>query len=444
MTGKTYCVIDELAHATDDMLRMVQPGDTIQRFQRLEDAVNTAVREDGSQFLIHWPYLDWTESCLRGQLLNLARSIQISIYDPHHLISEHDQWQAVNINIVGRGGQQPASPASAAGSPPNWRRWLIGESETMRKIVEMIRIVADRRTTVLLLGETGTGKEAAARAIHEASGRRDQELVPVNCAAIPESLIEAELFGHAKGAYTGAIGARAGYFERAHHGTLLLDEIGEMPLALQGKLLRVLQEREIQRVGGGETVPVDCRVIAASNVDLAEEARLKRFRSDLFYRLSVVVLRLPALRERREDIPVLVDHFIERVCKAEKLPRCRVTPDALRRLADCDWPGNVRQLEHAVESAVVMSDGRTVLTAYDFPIDVPVNEAVPVQSGTGAFPVLPEAGLDMEETVRRLEMHLLSEALGRANGNKARAADLLGLKRTTLLYKARSLGFAIA
>lgn len=443
MTGKTYCVIDELAHATDDMLRMVQPGDTIQRFQRLEDAVNTAVREDGSQVLIHWPYLDWTEARLRGQLLNLARSIQISIYDPHELIGEHDQWRAASISVAGRGGQPQTVGCSEAEPWTGWRRWLIGESDTMRKIVEMIRIVADRRTTVLLLGETGTGKEAAARAIHEASGRRDNEMVPVNCAAIPESLIEAELFGHAKGAYTGAVGARAGYFERAHHGTLLLDEIGEMPLALQGKLLRVLQERVVQRVGGGDAVPVDCRVIAASNVDLAEEVRLKRFRADLFYRLSVVVLRLPPLRERREDIPVLVDHFIERICKAEKLARCRVTPDALRRLADCDWPGNVRQLEHAVESAVVMADGRTVLTAYDFPIDLPVNQNEPAAVMSSGFPNLPETGLDMEETVRRLEMHLLSEALGRANGNKARAADLLGLKRTTLLYKARSLGFAI-
>lgn len=412
----------------------------------IQDALGCLLREDFEKLVISWPYMDWPESRMREAAVRFARLVPVAVHDPKQMIREHEAWEEEGVTILASEPEPTAEeliqlpPASGSES---WRRNLVGDSASMGKIVEMIRIIANRRSTVLILGETGTGKEAVARAIHEASNRKGKDLVTVNCAAIPESLIEAELFGHAKGAYTGAATARAGYFERANGGTILLDEIGEMPLSLQGKLLRVLQEREVQRIGAADPVSVDCRVIAASNIDLAEEALQKRFRPDLFYRLSVVVLRLPPLRERKEDIPALVDHFIQKICALEGLPPCRVSTEALMRLADYDWPGNVRELEHRVESALVLANGRRVLTAQDFPVPVSRTHSSSHRA-PAAFPDLPSCGLDMEETVRQLEMHLLASALERANGNKARAANLLGLKRTTLLYKARTLGFALS
>jgi DNA-binding NtrC family response regulator len=312
---------------------------------------------------------------------------------------------------------------------------LIGSNPAMRDVVEVIRLVGNRRCTVLITGETGTGKEVAARALHAAS-TRSGKFVAVNCAALPDHLLEAELFGHTKGAFTGAVNARVGLFEQAHRGTILLDEIGDMPLTLQAKLLRVLQEREIQRIGSSVTVPVDVRVIAASNTNLVEAVALGRFRKDLYYRLNVVALRMPQLRERPEDIPRLVEHFLRKIAELESARPKQLSPDALEALMQYSWPGNVRQLEHALESAVALSGTRMVLMETDF--DLPAEITTPGIGGLSALDV-PESGLNFEELIMGIERRLLERALHKSGGNKARAADMLQMKRTTLISKFKAL-----
>ncbi len=320
-------------------------------------------------------------------------------------------------------------------SRPAWQCSLIGESDAMLQICEIVRLVAGRRSTVLISGETGTGKEVVARALHQASPRSGLPMVAVNCTAIPENLLEAELFGYVRGAFTGAQQMRTGRFEQAHKSTLFLDEIGDMPLDLQGKLLRVLQEREFQRLGSSETVKVDVRIVAASNLDLLERVRQGLFREDLYYRLNVVPLRMPALRERPEDIANLANHFIQKICREEGMPSKTLSGTALPKLSSYSWPGNVRQLENAIEMAVVMSGARTVLTGAD--IRLPV--AAETQVRSTASLALPDHGLDFEKTVSQFERNILSQALRRTNGNKKLAADMLGLKRTTLSAKVRIL-----
>ncbi|MGQ9634499.1 MAG: sigma 54-interacting transcriptional regulator [Bryobacteraceae bacterium] len=327
--------------------------------------------------------------------------------------------------------------AAALSSEP-WRSLLVGESQAMRDVVEVIRLVGARRCTVLITGETGTGKEVAARALHLAGPRGRRPMVSVNCSALPEHLLEAELFGHVKGAFTGAVQSRVGRFEQADGSTLFLDEIGDLPLELQAKLLRVLQEREFQRLGSSETIRVDVRLIAATNCDLVERVRQGRFREDLFYRLNVVPLSMPPLRERLSDVPLLVEHFLEKVCRLENLPLKRLEPEAMRRLCAYCWPGNVRQLENAVEMAVVLSGDRTVLYPSDFPLPSAA-ESKPQCSGTTPAVAVPDEGLDYEATVGAFERDLLEQALRKTGGNKKRAADMLRLKRTTLTAKLRSL-----
>jgi transcriptional regulator with PAS, ATPase and Fis domain len=262
-------------------------------------------------------------------------------------------------------------------------------------------------------------------------------MVAVNCSALPEHLLEAELFGHVKGAFTGAIQQRVGHFEQANHGTLFLDEVGDLPLDIQAKLLRVLQEREFQRVGSSETVRVDVRLIAATNVDLVERIREKRFREDLYYRLNVVPISTPPLRERLEDIPKLVHHFIHKICRQEDILPRRVTPETLARLGAHDWPGNVRQLENEIERVIAMSGDREVLYPSDFalPAGQPSRSMRPARAAVA----LPESGLDFEQTVGGIEREILREALRKAGGNKTAAASMLGLKRTTLAAKLKSL-----
>ena len=319
-----------------------------------------------------------------------------------------------------------------------WRRTLVGRSRAMEDVARIIRLVGPRRSTVLITGETGTGKEMAARAIHMAGPRAALPLVAVSCAALPENLLEAELFGHVKGAFTGAVAHRVGRFEQANGGTLFLDEIGEMPLELQAKLLRVLQEREFQRLGSSETVRVDVRVVAATNVNLADRVRQGRFREDLYYRLNVVPLEMPALRDRACDIPPLALHFVEKICRAEGMPVKRVEREALERLMRHPWPGNVRQLENAVEMAVALSGDREALYAGDFAaLSQPARRAVPLRAVPSI--AVPDEGLDFELTVNQIERSLLEQALRKAGGNKTAAADMLRLKRTTLAAKLRSL-----
>jgi len=302
-------------------------------------------------------------------------------------------------------------------------------------VFRIIGLVGPRRCTVLISGETGTGKEIAARAIHSASSRSSRPMVTVNCAALPENLLEAELFGHVKGAFTGAANHRMGRFEQAHNSTIFLDEIAEMPLDVQAKLLRVLQEREFQRIGSSETISVDLRIIAASNADLGKRVNEGRFREDLYYRLNVAPIQLPALRERSSDIPALVDHLVQKICHAEQIPVKDVSVEALRCLTQYHWPGNVRQLENALEMAVALSGDRPVLTPVDFPQQASA-------SGSGAAPAaisVPDHGLDFDRTVSQFEKSILTQALEKTAGNKKQAADLLGLKRTTLSAKLRTL-----
>jgi transcriptional regulator with GAF, ATPase, and Fis domain len=312
----------------------------------------------------------------------------------------------------------------------------------MERTAEVVRLVAGRRSTVLITGETGTGKEMVARAIHQASPRARLPMVTVNCNALPENLIEAELFGHVKGAFTGAIQHRVGRFEQAHRSTLFLDEIGDLPLDIQSKLLRVLQEREFQRVGSSETIHVDVRLIAATHVDLAALVRAHKFREDLYYRLNVVPISTPALRHRPEDIPELAGHFIEKICRQENIAPRRLAPETLERLAACPWPGNVRQLENAVERAIVLSGDREILTYSDFdlapsPADVELASTTSI-SIAGRL-ALPETGLDFDRAVGGIERQILEQAMLRSGGNKTAAAGMLGLKRTTLAAKLKSL-----
>ena len=330
------------------------------------------------------------------------------------------------------GERQPAACTEV------WRSFLVGDSPAMERVVETIRLIGPRRCTVLLTGETGTGKELVARALHQASPRARQPLVKVNCSALPEHLLEAELFGHVKGAFTGAINARVGRFEQANRGTLFLDEIADMPLELQVKLLRVLQDREIQRLGSGETVAVDVRVIAASNVDLLERVRQGRFREDLYYRLNVVPVVVPPLRQRESDIPELVEHFIRKVCNLEGIPGKSLGPETMARLRACQWPGNVRQLENAVEMAVVMSGDRKTLYAADFGLpNAAAARVIPFEAP--AEPDDDSRWVDFETAVSQFERSILERALAKTSGNKTAAAQLLGMKRTTLIMKLRGL-----
>ncbi|HEX4168869.1 MAG TPA: sigma-54 dependent transcriptional regulator [Bryobacteraceae bacterium] len=322
--------------------------------------------------------------------------------------------------------------------PPFWRQAVIGQSRPIVEVCDIVSLVAAKRCTVLISGETGTGKEVIAKALHAASNRSEHPLVSVNCTALPASLIEAELFGHAKGAFTGAHAHRIGRFEQAHRGTIFLDEIGDLPLDAQAKLLRVLQEREFERIGSSETVRVDVRVAAASNIDLEHAVKERKFREDLYYRLNVVPIHMPALRERREDIPLLVEHFLDKISREESSLRKKAGDDVMAYLRGLDWPGNVRQLEHLVQMACAMSGDRSELRLEDFKNRrkrLVTNE----DRSARALMTVPADGLDFDEAVASFELSLLNQALALSNGNKARAAELLRIKRTTLLAKLKVL-----
>jgi len=314
---------------------------------------------------------------------------------------------------------------------------LIGRTPVMARLFELLETVAATTSTVLISGETGTGKELAARAIHDASPRRQQRFVAINCSAIPETLLEAELFGHVRGAFTGAVASRQGRIEQAHRGTLFLDEIGTMSPALQAKLLRVLQEREFERLGDAQTIHVDVRVIAATNSDLKGLVEDGSFREDLYYRLNVIPVQLPPLRERRADIPLLAEHFLDHFASHATPPRGRLalSQDALQRLMAFDWPGNVRQLENAIERACALSGGRTQIEVTDFADEIRRAHA-PVRAEDMDMPV---EGVDLDRLVSRFEHALIQRALERTDGNKRRAADLLHIKRTTLIEKIKRL-----
>jgi len=326
---------------------------------------------------------------------------------------------------------------------PEWECLLIGESQEMRQVSHIIRLVGGRRSTVLITGETGTGKELAARALHLAGPRQRGPLVAVNCSALPENLLEAELFGHVRGAFTGAVQNRTGRLEQAHGGTLFLDEIGDLTLDLQVKLLRFLQEREFQRLGSSETIRVDVRVVAAANCDLAQRLEQGKLREDLYYRLNVVPLHMPPLRQRKGDVPLLAAHFLDKVCRLEEIPCKALTAEAVERLCGHSWPGNVRQLENAMEMAVALSGERLLLGPADFALPAPARARAAMPAELPLVSV-PDAGLDYELTLALIERSILEQALRKTGGNKKAAAEMLRLKRTTLSAKVRSLEWAAA
>jgi DNA-binding NtrC family response regulator len=310
---------------------------------------------------------------------------------------------------------------------------VVGKSRAMAHLFQLLETVAATNSTLLIAGETGTGKEVVARAIHHNSPRRIHRFVALNCSAIPETLLEAELFGHVRGAFTGAVANRLGRLEQAHKGTLFLDEVGTMSAALQMKVLRVLQEREFERVGDSHTTKVDVRVIAATNNDLGRMVADGLFREDLFYRLNVIPVQLPSLRERKEDIPLLVQHFLEKfgADHASSRPVVTVSQEAMRRLMAYAWPGNVRQLENAIERAFALSVGRSQIEVRDLPPEIQLARELALSPAI----TLPEDGIDLQRFVATIERELIQRSLERTGGNKERAARLLNLKRTTLVEK---------
>ncbi len=309
---------------------------------------------------------------------------------------------------------------------------LIGKSETLKRVIDMAQRAAPTDLTVLIHGESGTGKELMARAIHRLSGRKDGPFIPVNCAAIPEGLLESELFGHERGAFTGAIRARPGRFELAREGTLFLDEIGDMPLAMQAKILRVLQERQFERVGGTRSIGADVRVIAATHQDLEALAGEGKFRSDLFYRLQGVRLVMPPLRERIDDLPVLVTHLLERAAQRLWRQPATVSTEGLRCLWTYPWPGNIRELQHVLEGAMVLSDG----------VILPEHLPPTVQRGAkagAAGDAGPAVTGSLDEALEDWERRAILDALQKANGVQARAAKILGITERSLWYRVKKL-----
>ncbi len=309
---------------------------------------------------------------------------------------------------------------------------IVGESDAVQAVLQQVELVADTDATVLITGESGTGKELVARAIHERSHRRKGPLVRVNCAAIPESLFESELFGYVRGAFTGALNDRAGRFEAAQGGTLMLDEIGEVPLAMQPKLLRVLQEKELERVGETRPRKIDVRIVAATNRDLAAEVAAGRFRADLFYRLNVFPIDNPPLRDRREDIPLLAEHFIQTSARRLRRQAPRLSEVALRQLMTRDWPGNIRELENVIERAIILA--RDGALRFD---PGPAAAAPPPPSRSGALPLLSRAALEKHQ--RDAIVGALERSGGRVSGPGG-AAELLGMKTSTLFSRMNVLG----
>jgi DNA-binding NtrC family response regulator len=311
---------------------------------------------------------------------------------------------------------------------------IIGNSSAMKLVFERMTRILKTDSTVLITGDSGTGKELVARALHYNGNRKERPFVAVNCSAIPEALLESELFGHVRGAFTGAIKDKAGKFEAANHGTIFLDEIGTMPLHLQTKLLRILQEQEVEPVGSNKPMKLQVRVISATNLDLENRVKLGEFREDLFYRLNVIPLHLPPLRERKQDIMPLVLHFLEKQGRLMGRPNMTVNKQALEALELYSWPGNVRELENLVERMIALTDG-TVITLDDVPAAITAEKAF----GDLTHLELSGDGIDLEATLSDLERKMIVQALGYANGIKARAASLLGLNRTTLVEKIKRL-----
>ncbi len=329
-------------------------------------------------------------------------------------------------------------PPEPEPDPLVWRDqhapWLLGNDPALLPALSMIAKVADTACTVLITGESGTGKELVARSLHTGSARQNKPFVPVNSAAIPANLVESELFGHAKGAFTGATSTRLGKFAQANGGTIFLDEIGEMDIAVQAKLLRLIQDGELYPVGEETPTRVDVRILAATNRNLEQEVTAGKFRADLFWRLNVIPIELPPLRERITDIPLLVDHFVRKSCARHKREVTGFEPAALAKLEAYHWPGNIRELENVVERAVLIR-GKGIVRATDLAKEVLSPRSLTPRNTP--IPSLPEDGTDLRAMLEAVEERMIGEALERTGGNKNRAAELLGMNRTTLVEKLR-------
>ncbi|MCX6629905.1 MAG: sigma-54 dependent transcriptional regulator [Candidatus Solibacter sp.] len=420
--------------------------------QPADEAIEALAVADYAAVVLDLPVPGWTAAMLLEAVQRAAPGVPVLARDPKASVGDAVQLAHLGIYqflpagenacglidlAIADGRRGDLARLAAQVDREDWERILVGGSREMRQLQHIIRLVASRRATVLITGETGTGKELGARALHMAGSRRSGPMVAVNCSALPEGLLESELFGHVRGAFTGAFQNRMGRFEQAQGGTLFLDEIGELPMDLQTKLLRVLQEREVQRLGTSEIIKLDIRVVAATNCDLAQRIEEGKFREDLFYRLNVVPIEMPPLRRRREDVPQLAAHFVDKICRTEGIPVKVLMREALERLCEYSWPGNVRQLENMVEMAVALSGERPTLAPADFPLPAPPAD----RPMTARAPVVavPDGGLDYEQTLAVIERSILEQALRKTGGNKKAAADMLRLKRTTLSAKVRSL-----
>ncbi|MCF6179996.1 MAG: sigma-54 dependent transcriptional regulator [Geopsychrobacter sp.] len=310
---------------------------------------------------------------------------------------------------------------------------IIGNSLSMQKVFSRMEKVAATDSTILILGASGTGKELVAKAIHYNSHRSEKPFMAINCGAIPADLLESELFGHVKGAFTSAIADKRGKFEVANGGTIFLDEIGNMPLQLQMKLLRVLQEYEFERVGSSNKIRMNVRLISATNADIGKEISKGNFREDLYYRLNVIPITLPPLNERSGDIPLLARHFLEKICLEMKRPLMPINKEALQAIEAYHWPGNVREMENVIERTVTLADGE-IIELSDLPPDVAASESLQPPAT-----LLPQEGVNMPAVIATIERQMISQAMSRTSGVKARAAELLGINRTTLVEKIKRL-----
>lgn len=311
---------------------------------------------------------------------------------------------------------------------------IVGKSKGIREVLSLVDRAAPTKSNIFISGESGTGKELVARAVHFASPRKDGPFISVNCMAFNPGVLESELFGHEKGSFTGAVAMRRGRFELAHNGTLFLDEIGELSHDMQVKLLRVLQERKFERVGGMEEIEVDIRIVAATNKNLMEEVEKGNFREDLYYRLNVVHILLPPLRERREDIPLLIAHFMGKIAEENEIEKKIISPEAIQLLTGYEWPGNIRQLQNILERCVVLSQGDTI-EASDLPAEIQDNETQ-LRNALDLLPV----ELDLAETLDTLEAAIVRRALVRADFVQVKAAELLGISKSLLQYKLKKYG----
>jgi two-component system, NtrC family, response regulator AtoC len=376
-----------------------------------------------------------------GSVENAVEAVKLGAFDYLEKPFEQEQIRqvvakAISTYALSRKDARPEEPSERG------RFRLVGQSPAIRQIYAVVEKVANTPSTVLISGESGTGKELIARALHENSTRHAGPFIKINCAAIPKTLMESELFGYDKGAFTGAVGAKPGRFELAHGGTLFLDEIGEIPVEMQVKLLRVLQESEFERVGGIKTIKVDVRLVTATNRDLLEEIAAGNFREDLFYRLNVVPIQIPPLRERREDIPLLAEHFIAKFNERLKKQIVSISPEAVAELVGYNWPGNIRELENLMERTILFCEGPEIRVS-DLPPEIVGAAPAPASAAAGEGEPRPAAG-SLKEAVRaeteRVERELIQRALDATGGNVTQAARKLKISRKSLQTKMKELG----